>query len=436
MPIVPILGILICGYMMYGLPGDTWIRLIVWMAIGLVDLLPLRQDALAAWRRRTSGRDAADRQVVSLEAAPISGRRFLFAPRDVQVVVSRYPACPPRRDPALASALNGVSRVAVTTHINADGDGCGSEAALARLLAAARAEGGHREPHAVAGAVRVPARRRRATTRARAAPKRSRSVDVLIVARHQRREAARQPRRHRASLPGAEARDRPSHRRPTSRPATSCSPTPPPARPVSSCTTSRSSLGLEITPPSREALYAAMLTDTGGFRFSNTSPRAHAIAAELLATGVDPEDMYRRIYASVPPGRLHLLRDALDTLGVDERVRARLDVGDGRGAGAVRRRRRRISTASSSMRGRSPGTRVALFFRDLGHGKVKVSFRSTGDVDVNAFARQFGGGGHAKASGALVGGNASSECGDRVVTAAARFPGSRCRPTATVRPPR
>jgi phosphoesterase RecJ-like protein len=45
---------------------------------------------------------------------------------------------------------------------------------------------------------------------------------------------------------------------------------------------------------------------------------------------------------------------------------------------------------------------MALFFRDLGYGKVKVSFRSTGAVDVNAFARQFGGGGHAKASGALI----------------------------------
>jgi phosphoesterase RecJ-like protein len=51
------------------------------------------------------------------------------------------------------------------------------------------------------------------------------------------------------------------------------------------------------------------------------------------------------------------------------------------------------------------GTRLAIFFRDLGHGKVKVSFRSTGGVDVNQLARQFGGGGHAKAAGALVAGS-------------------------------
>ena len=58
------------------------------------------------------------------------------------------------------------------------------------------------------------------------------------------------------------------------------------------------------------ALYAAILTDTGGFRFSNTSPRCHAIAGQLLATGVEPEEMYRRVYASVPVGKLALLREA------------------------------------------------------------------------------------------------------------------------------
>ena len=51
------------------------------------------------------------------------------------------------------------------------------------------------------------------------------------------------------------------------------------------------------------------------------------------------------------------------------------------------------------------GTRLALFFRDLGYGKVKVSFRSTGTVDVQRLAKTYGGGGHAKASGALLTGS-------------------------------
>jgi bifunctional oligoribonuclease and PAP phosphatase NrnA len=63
---------------------------------------------------------------------------------------------------------------------------------------------------------------------------------------------------------------------------------------------------------------------------------------------------------------------------------------------------------------------MAIFFRDLGHGKVKISFRSTGAVDVNAFARQFGGGGHAKASGAMVSGT-MKDVRDQVIAAARDF---------------
>jgi len=66
------------------------------------------------------------------------------------------------------------------------------------------------------------------------------------------------------------------------------------------------------------------------------------------------------------------------------------------------------------------GTRLALFFRDLGHDKVKVSFRSTGDVDVNKFAKQFGGGGHARAAGALIEGNLEA-VRRKVIVAAREF---------------
>ena len=63
---------------------------------------------------------------------------------------------------------------------------------------------------------------------------------------------------------------------------------------------------------------------------------------------------------------------------------------------------------------------MALFFRDLGHKQVKISLRSTGAVDVNRFARRFGGGGHAKAAGALIHGSLD-EVRDRVVEAAREY---------------
>jgi phosphoesterase RecJ-like protein len=160
-------------------------------------------------------------------------------------------------------------------------------------------------------------------------------------------------------------------------------------------------LKLEITPDIARALYVALLTDTGGFRFSNTSARCLSIAGQLIASGVEPEEMYGRLYASIPIGRLHLLRDALATLEVDpEYGISWISVA----AGSAEQ----YGLKSEDLEGMAEhprsigGTRLALFFRDLGHDRVKVSFRSAGTVDVNKFAKQFGGGGHAKAAGALI----------------------------------
>jgi phosphoesterase RecJ-like protein len=178
-------------------------------------------------------------------------------------------------------------------------------------------------------------------------------------------------------------------------------------------------LGFSITPAVAQALYTAILTDTGSFRFSNATPRCHEIAADLLSAGVDPEEMYIRVYASAPPGRLRLLGEVLATLGVDEACGLTwLSMN----AGALEKydvRQEDLDGIVEHARSIA-GTRMALFFRDLGYGKVKVSFRSTGEVDVNAFARQYGGGGHAKASGALIVGSLD-DVRQRVIAAAREF---------------
>ncbi|MEP6832202.1 MAG: bifunctional oligoribonuclease/PAP phosphatase NrnA [Gemmatimonas sp.] len=178
-------------------------------------------------------------------------------------------------------------------------------------------------------------------------------------------------------------------------------------------------LHLNITPAVAQALYCAILTDTGGFRFSNTSPRCHTVAAALLSAGVDPEETYRRIYAQVSVGKLRLLRDALGTLEVDpELPLAWISVEDGavEKYGVTNEELDGIVEHPRSL----AGTQLAIFFRDLGHGKVKISFRSTGSVDVARFARNYGGGGHAKASGALLAGT-MAEVQDRVLTDARAY---------------
>ncbi|MDE3151131.1 MAG: bifunctional oligoribonuclease/PAP phosphatase NrnA [Gemmatimonadota bacterium] len=181
-------------------------------------------------------------------------------------------------------------------------------------------------------------------------------------------------------------------------------------------------LGWTITPDVARSLYTAILTDTGGFRFSNTSPRAHAIAAELMAAGVNQEEIYRRVYASAPVGRVRLLAEVLQTLGVDQSLGLSwLSMR----AGALSEygvRQEDLDGIVEHARSIA-GTRLAIFFRDLGHGRVKASFRSTGDFDVNAFARQYGGGGHVRAAGALIAGR-PDEVRDRVLADARAALGS------------
>jgi phosphoesterase RecJ-like protein len=150
----------------------------------------------------------------------------------------------------------------------------------------------------------------------------------------------------------------------------------------------------------RNGIYVAILTDTGSFRFSNATPNAHRIAADLIADGVDQEELHRRIYGAAPIRRLRLLAKALATLEVDAaagvawmRVPDELE-----GVEPTPEDVEGIVDYPRSV----AGVEVGIVFRKTASGGTKISFRATGAVDVNALAREFGGGGHIKASGALV----------------------------------
>jgi phosphoesterase RecJ-like protein len=308
-------------------------------------------------------------------------------------------------------------RVALSTHMNADGDGCGSEAALARLLAQRGLDVRivNPTPWPELFSFLLGDDVRDETAKGAAA---LRNIDLLIVLdiSDVKRLGALAETVRALQVPRLVI----DHHIASDEPAGSILFTD-----VSACATGElvydlaCTLGLEITPAVAQALYTAILTDTGSFRFSNASPRCHAIAAELLDAGVDPEDMYVRVYASAPPGRLRLLGEVLSTLGVDESLGLTwlsMNAGALETYGVRQEDLDGIVEHARSI----AGTRMALFFRDLGYGKVKVSFRSTGEVDVNAFARQFGGGGHAKASGALIPGSLD-DVRERVIAAAREF---------------
>ena len=151
-----------------------------------------------------------------------------------------------------------------------------------------------------------------------------------------------------------------------------------------------------------EGIYTAITTDTGSFRFSNTTPRTHAIVGDMIRRGVDPEEMYRKLFGTVPLRRIELLRSALDQLEADAELPLTwLTV--------TRDAMQKSGATSEDLEGlveyaRSiEHTELAILFRETADGATKISFRSNGQMDVNALARQFGGGGHVKAAGALIG---------------------------------
>jgi phosphoesterase RecJ-like protein len=316
---------------------------------------------------------------------------------------------------ALLPHLFAARSVALSTHVNADGDGCGSEAALALLLAQKGIEVRivNPTPWPAMFAFLLASGIRDDTARGAAA---LRDVDRLMVMdiSDVRRLGTLADAVRALPLPPLVI----DHHLPGDEPPGTIHVTD-----TAACATGELvfdlaiAAGLEITPDVATAIYTAMLTDTGGFRFSNTSARCLAVASHLVAAGVEPEAMYRRIYASSSVGRIRLLAEALRTIDVDSAAGiASVEIE----AGALARH----NVIPEDLDGVAEyprsieGTKLALLFRDLGHGKVKVSFRSIGTVDANAIAREFGGGGHAKAAGALIEGSLAEV--KAKVTAAAR----------------
>jgi bifunctional oligoribonuclease and PAP phosphatase NrnA len=162
-------------------------------------------------------------------------------------------------------------------------------------------------------------------------------------------------------------------------------------------------LGAEITLPIADALYVALVTDTGRFMYENTTPKAHTMAAELIDAGVAPHDVYRRIYEDLPFSRLELLARALGSVerhdGGSITV-AHLTKADFEETQALETDAEGIVDHMRAVE----GTAVAVLVRELlaveRAGMRKVSLRATDRrVDVSVIARKMGGGGHRQAAG-------------------------------------
>jgi len=156
-----------------------------------------------------------------------------------------------------------------------------------------------------------------------------------------------------------------------------------------------------IDTPSAIGLYTALVTDTGSFRYSNTTSDCHKMASHLIESGVKPQEVTRHVFESRKLIHIQLLGDALNNMQFAHENKVawiRLDNEQFLFRGA----------SSSDIEGFADFIRsvedveIAFTMIENEDGQIKLSFRSQGNYIVNDIAKQFGGGGHKYAAGAKV----------------------------------
>jgi phosphoesterase RecJ-like protein len=156
--------------------------------------------------------------------------------------------------------------------------------------------------------------------------------------------------------------------------------------------------GVALDPVAADALYVGLATDTGFFRYSNTDARALRMAADLVELGVDAAELSERVHQSAPPGRLRFFGEALAAL--EMRHGGQLVVLE---VGPEQFLRHGLVGADTEGLVDFPrsveGVEAVALFSEVEPGKIKVSLRSTGRVNVDGVVARLGGGGHPHAAG-------------------------------------
>lgn len=159
-------------------------------------------------------------------------------------------------------------------------------------------------------------------------------------------------------------------------------------------------LGLTLNPMIANGLFVGILTDTGRFRYSNSTPHSLEICAKLIEAGVNSEQVTDAVYYNQTPESIRALASALATLRLEE---------DGRIALLHLTESDRVNDTEGFVdyAVSISGVELAIFFVELGAGRVKASLRSKGEVDVSSVVVKLGGGGHRKAAGVRFNGTIS-----------------------------
>ena len=155
-------------------------------------------------------------------------------------------------------------------------------------------------------------------------------------------------------------------------------------------------LMVELDKDTATCLYLTLVTDTGGFRFSNSTPSAFHAAAALVEEGAEPTQVSKWLYESQPESAVRLLGEMLQSLEIDGRVATALVSSE---------MFKKANATSGDTEGlidypRSiDGVDAVAIIRQIGEDELKVSLRSRGEINVEKIARRHGGGGHRNAAG-------------------------------------
>jgi phosphoesterase RecJ-like protein len=157
----------------------------------------------------------------------------------------------------------------------------------------------------------------------------------------------------------------------------------------------------EITPAMAEQLYTAIMTDTGQFRFGNTSPRTMALAGQLIGFGADPKTISDRVYYNLTPPAVRLLGPVLSTIEFHQQDRVCL-------LSLTQEMLQKAGATKADTEGLvdftlySGSVCCGALLKESEPSVTKVSLRSRDGVDVSKIASEFGGGGHVKAAGCAI----------------------------------
>jgi phosphoesterase RecJ-like protein len=174
-----------------------------------------------------------------------------------------------------------------------------------------------------------------------------------------------------------------------------------------------------ISAPIAQALFCAIMTDTGSFRYPRVDPETFRICAHLIDCGADPVGIYHEVYEQWTPGRMELLGEALASLQTDfDGKLAYITITQDilKKTGTTEVDTDNFTTHPMSVKGVVAG----ILFLELGNG-VKISFRSKGDIPINELAKEFGGNGHKNAAGARLYDVSLQQVQERVLKAAGKY---------------